>query len=135
MVERTKGAGSGDETSSTPDDAAFGDGGATAAPVEQAESVAALARSSRPRRRDAEVVEKAAPTPRRRAPRAETKPKRTTPAQFMRESVDELKKVVWPTSNQVRQYFVVVLIFVLFIIAYVSVLDLGFGAALLKLFG
>ena len=35
----------------------------------------------------------------------------------MRESIAELKKVVWPTLNQLQQYFVVVLVFVLIMIA------------------
>lgn len=61
--------------------------------------------------------------------------KRTTPVQFVRESIGELKRVVWPTAAQLRQYFVVVLVFVVLIIAYVSLLDLGLGAALLKIFG
>lgn len=61
--------------------------------------------------------------------------KRTTPPQFVRESVGELKKVVWPTMSQLRQYFIVVLVFVLFVIAFVGLLDLGFGAGLLWLFG
>ncbi len=60
---------------------------------------------------------------------------RTTPVQFVRESVAELRKVVWPTGTQVQQYFVVVLIFVLFIIAFVGLLDLGLGWLLLKLLG
>lgn len=100
----------------------------------QAESVAALARSARPQRRPAVIENADAPVSRRRGGRVVAK-QRTTPAQFVRESVDELKKVVWPTGTQVRQYFTVVLIFVLVIIAYVGLLDLGFGAALLRLFG
>ena len=46
----------------------------------------------------------------------------------------ELRKVVYPTGQQLLNYFVVVLIFVLFIIAYVSLLDLGFGAAMFRIF-
>ncbi|WP_245581267.1 preprotein translocase subunit SecE [Propionicicella superfundia] len=61
--------------------------------------------------------------------------RRTGPVQFTRESVGELKKVVWPTLPQLRQYFIVVLLFVVLIIAYVGLLDLGFGAGLLWLFG
>lgn len=60
---------------------------------------------------------------------------RTTPAKFVAESVGELRKVVWPTGTQVQQYFVVVLVFVLFIMTFVSLLDLGFGWVVLKLFG
>ncbi len=59
----------------------------------------------------------------------------TGPVQFAAESVEELKKVVWPTWSQVQQYFWAVLVFVLIVIAYVGLLDLGFGWLLLKLFG
>ena len=71
-------------------------------------------------------------TPKRDA--APDKPHRTGPATFIRESVGELRKVVYPTGQQLVNYFVVVLIFVLFVIAYVSLLDLGFGAAMFRIF-
>lgn len=61
--------------------------------------------------------------------------KRTTPGTFINEAVGELRKVVWPTGNQVQQYFIVVLVFVLFIITFVSLLDLGLGWLVLKVFG
>jgi preprotein translocase subunit SecE len=60
--------------------------------------------------------------------------KRTGPITFSKESIGELRKVVYPTGPQLLNYFVVVLIFVLFIIAIVSVLDLAFGWAILKIF-
>ncbi len=63
-----------------------------------------------------------------------TKPKRTTPAQFVREAVGELRKVVYPTGSQLANYFVVVLVFVLFIIGIVSLLDLGFGWVIFRVF-
>lgn len=59
---------------------------------------------------------------------------RTGPIAFVRQSVAELRKVVYPTGPQLANYFVVVLIFVLFIIAYVSLLDLGIGAAVFRIF-
>ena len=59
---------------------------------------------------------------------------RTGPVTFVRESVGELRKVVYPTGPQLLKYFVVVLIFVLFVIAYVSLLDLAFGAAMFRIF-
>lgn len=62
------------------------------------------------------------------------KPERTTPAGFVRESVGELRKVVYPTGQQLINYFIVVLVFVLFVIAYVSLLDLGLGWAIFKVF-
>lgn len=60
--------------------------------------------------------------------------RRTGPVTFVKESVGELRKVVYPTGQQLLQYFVVVLIFVLFIIGIVSLLDLGFGWAIFKIF-
>ena len=42
--------------------------------------------------------------------------------------------MVYPTGQQLINYFVVVLVFVLFVIAYVSLLDLGFGAAIFRIF-
>lgn len=83
-----------------------------------------------------EPVRKGRPTPRQKdAIKPVTETRRTGPGQFVKESVAELGKVVWPTSSMVGQYFAVVLVFVTFIIALVSLLDLGFGWALLKLFG
>ena len=53
--------------------------------------------------------------------------KRTSPAMFYRQVVAELRKVVWPTREQLWTYFLVVMIFVLFMMALVALLDLGFG--------
>jgi len=60
--------------------------------------------------------------------------RRTTPVGFVKESVGELRKVVYPTGQQLLNYFVVVLVFVLFVIAYVSLLDLGMGWAIFRVF-
>jgi preprotein translocase subunit SecE len=49
--------------------------------------------------------------------------------------IAELRKVVWPTQQQLVTYFIVVMVFVLVMIAYVSVLDLAFGKAVFKIFG
>jgi preprotein translocase subunit SecE len=62
------------------------------------------------------------------------KERKTGPVQFVKESVSELQKVVYPTGQQLINYFIVVLIFVLFIIAIVSVLDLAFGKAIFAIF-
>ena len=62
------------------------------------------------------------------------KPRRTGPITFIKESVAELRKVVYPTGQQLLNYFLVVLVFVLFIIAVVSLLDLGFGALIFRIF-
>ncbi len=105
-------------------------------PLSEEEQVAIAVAGARPARKAVEVEAKGHATRKRSAAQATTThEKRTTPAQFVRESVEELKKVVWPTLSQWQQYFVVVLVFVLFMIAIVSLLDLGFGAGLLQLFG
>jgi preprotein translocase subunit SecE len=103
----------------------------------EAEQVAAAAAGARPTRKvvaEAPASGKGRSTPKRKTP-GEHQHKRTTPAQFVREVVAELRKVVWPTWDQLRQYFVVVLVFVLIMIGIVFGLDLGFGAAILKWLG
>jgi preprotein translocase subunit SecE len=71
-------------------------------------------------------------TPRQNRP-ADKAP-RTGPVTFVNESVGELRKVVYPTGQQLLRYFVVVLIFVLFIIGIVTLLDLAFGWAIFQIF-
>jgi preprotein translocase subunit SecE len=61
--------------------------------------------------------------------------KRTSPGTFYRQVVAELRKVVWPTQQQLVTYFVVVLVFVLVVMTIVSLLDLGFGRLVFKVFG
>jgi preprotein translocase subunit SecE len=56
-------------------------------------------------------------------------------ALFVRQVVAELRKVVYPTRNQLLTYTAVVLVFVGVMIAIVSVLDLIFGWATLAVFG
>jgi len=102
------------------------------------EQVAIDAASARPARKTvvAHAVDgKGRATLKRRRSTTTEEHHRTTPAQFVRESAAELRKVVWPTLNQLQQYFIVVLVFVLIMIGIVSVLDLAFGTALLRIFG
>jgi preprotein translocase subunit SecE len=61
--------------------------------------------------------------------------RRTSPATFYRQVVAELRKVVWPTQPQLVTYFVVVLVFVVVVMGIVSLLDLGFGNLIFKIFG
>ncbi len=63
------------------------------------------------------------------------KPERTSPITFYRQVVAELRKVVWPSQQQLVTYFIVVVAFVLFFMAIVSLLDLGFGKAVFAVFG
>ncbi|MBA2716796.1 MAG: preprotein translocase subunit SecE [Propionibacteriales bacterium] len=54
---------------------------------------------------------------------------------FFRQVIAELRKVIWPTREQLVTYFLVVLVFVLFMIALVSLLDYGFNTVMFKVFG
>ena len=71
----------------------------------------------------------------RSASRSEKRSERTSPITFYRQIVAELRKVVWPTQQQLVTYLIVVLVFVLVMIAYVSLLDVAFGKAVFALFG
>ncbi len=105
--------------------------------LSEAEAVAMVAASNRPklRTKPEPVAKKGVATPKRDRKAADSGKQRTTPVQFVKESVGELRKVVWPTMSQLQQYFVVVLVFVLIVIGIVSALDLAFGWALLRIFG
>jgi preprotein translocase subunit SecE len=59
---------------------------------------------------------------------------RTSPVTFYRQVVAELRKVVWPTQQQLVTYFIVVLVFVLVIMTIVSLLDLAFGKLVFQVF-
>ena len=61
--------------------------------------------------------------------------KRRNPMLFLRQVIAELRKVVRPTRNELITYTSVVLVFVLVVMTYVSVLDLGFGKLVLWAFG
>lgn len=104
--------------------------------LSQAEETAKKAKSIKPVKRNQTVapVKKAAPTA-KQADAKKKAAKRTGPVTFVKQSIGELKKVVWPSGEQTWQYFVVVLIFVLFIMAVVAGLDALFGWILLKLLG
>lgn len=54
---------------------------------------------------------------------------------FLKQVVSELKKVIWPTRKQLIQYTIIVLIFVIIMVAFISALDLGFAKLSLWLFG
>ncbi|MEO8219183.1 MAG: preprotein translocase subunit SecE [Specibacter sp.] len=56
-------------------------------------------------------------------------------ALFLRQVIGELKKVVTPTRKELINYTGVVLVFVVIVMAIVTVLDLGFGQAVLWVFG
>jgi preprotein translocase subunit SecE len=55
--------------------------------------------------------------------------------QFYRQVVSELRRVVWPTRKQVSTYTTVVMVFVTFMIAVISVFDLGLTKVIFWIFG
>ena len=59
---------------------------------------------------------------------------RTGPVLFYRQVVAELRKVVWPTQEQLVTYFFVVMVFVVFMMALIAGLDLGLGKVVFWLF-
>ncbi len=54
---------------------------------------------------------------------------------FLRQVLDELSKVVTPTRSELVNFTVLVLIFVLIMMAFVSVLDIFFGWGISWIFG
>ncbi len=62
------------------------------------------------------------------------KPERTGPALFTRQVIAELRKVVWPTQQQLVTYFFVVMVFVVFMMALIAGLDLAFGKLVFRVF-
>ena len=54
---------------------------------------------------------------------------------FMREVVAELRRVVWPTKQQVTTYTGVVLTFVVIMALLIFVIDYAAGAGVMKIFG
>ena len=64
------------------------------------------------------------------APKAE----KTGPVQFVREVRGELRKVAWPSRDEVSNYSVVVLFGIVVLTAMIAGLDYVLGEAVLKLF-
>jgi preprotein translocase subunit SecE len=61
--------------------------------------------------------------------------KRKSPALFVREVIAELRKVIWPTRRELITYTSVSLVFVLIMVALVSLLDWGLQKGIFALFG
>ncbi len=105
----------------------------------EAESAAAKAKSARPvkRKKTTAPVKKDQPTPKRKSKtsKAADESRRTGPVEFVKQSVAELKKVVWPTAEETKNHFIAVTFFVIFVMTFVSILDFVFGWGLLKILG
>ena len=57
------------------------------------------------------------------------------PTRFVRESISELRKVLWPSRNELVTYSIVVIIFVVIMVSIVAGLDVGFAKLVLEVFG
>jgi preprotein translocase subunit SecE len=57
------------------------------------------------------------------------------PTRFVRESISELRKVLWPSRNELVTYSAVVIVFVVIMTAIVAGLDIGFARLVLLVFG
>jgi preprotein translocase subunit SecE len=75
----------------------------------------------------------AAATTRRAA--AQEKRKRSSPRQFLKEVRQELRKVNWPTRQELFAYTIVVLVSVTVLTSFVFGLDFLFSKLVLKVFG
>ena len=84
----------------------------------------ALGADGQPTRERPQQPQKAPPTPQQRE---QAREKRTRPVQFLREVRAELKKVSWPTRQEVLRYSVIVLVALVLFGVLVFVLDLLFG--------
>jgi preprotein translocase subunit SecE len=57
------------------------------------------------------------------------------PARFVRESVSEMRKVLWPSRTELVTYSIVVIVFVVIMVAIVAGLDFGFAKLVVEVFG
>jgi preprotein translocase subunit SecE len=57
------------------------------------------------------------------------------PTRFARESISELRKVLWPSRNELVTYSIVVIVFVVIMVSIVAGLDIGFAKLVLLVFG
>jgi preprotein translocase subunit SecE len=79
--------------------------------------------------RQGQVGADGAPLPQPKTqPRARgVKEPRTSPAQFLREVRGELRKVAWPTRDEVVKYSIIVLVTIVVMTTMIALLDYAFG--------
>ncbi|SDE29408.1 preprotein translocase subunit SecE [Glycomyces harbinensis] len=80
------------------------------------------------------TADKGRPTRKRGEKTAERNPFKKL-GRFLREVVEQLRKVVYPTRRQLITYSIVVLVFVGIVMAYIGGLDLLFGDLVSRAFG
>ena len=82
-----------------------------------------------------EERKKNAPRPTVKPAGAPDKKERTKPGQFLKEVIAELKKVAWPTRQEVVAYSTVVLVASIVVAALIFAMDYVFTKAVLELYG
>ena len=87
-------------------------------------------------RRQGELAPDGTPAPRRPEQRPAPRPRseRATPAQFAREVRAELRKVAWPTRDEVIRFSIIVTVAVVLLTAFVALIDWGSTEGILYLF-
>lgn len=78
---------------------------------------------------------KSAPRPAAKPGGAPAKKERTKPGQFLKEVIAELKKVAWPTRQEVVAYSTVVLVASIVVATLIFAMDFVFTKAVLALYG
>jgi preprotein translocase subunit SecE len=85
-----------------------------------------------------QLGEDGAPARRERRPPTQTRPtereKRTKPTEFVKEVRSELRKVAWPTRAETINYSLIVFVALVVLMAFVGLMDYGFGEFVLRLF-
>ncbi|MEO9137539.1 MAG: preprotein translocase subunit SecE [Jatrophihabitans sp.] len=64
-----------------------------------------------------------------------TKGRGGAPTRFVRESVSEMRKVLWPSRSELVTYSIIVIVFVVVMVAFVAGLDLGLAKLVIQIFG
>jgi preprotein translocase subunit SecE len=57
------------------------------------------------------------------------------PVRFVKESISEMRKVLWPSRHELVTYSIVVIVFVVIMVSLVAGLDVGFAKLVLQVFG
>ena len=63
------------------------------------------------------------------------KPERTTRALYVRQSIAELRKTIWPTRKELVTYTTVAIVFILVMVGIVTGLDTAFTKLVFAVFG
>ena len=58
---------------------------------------------------------------------AATRPRENRAGTFLRDTFEELRKVVWPTPAELYRYTIVVIVTVVVISSFIGAVDLGLG--------